>query len=768
MAQLGDLIVSGKARFLNKISGNIDSADKVNNKLTLTVSGDGVAAYDYDGSSPVSVFIGGVTPAEHTHGNIQNGGTLQTNDITIANGDKLVVTDSSDSSKVARTSISFDGSTATQCLTKKGTWETFASSNTDTKVTQTNITTAATYSIPLCKTYNTTTETDSLYKNLGLSYSLNGNQAGLCISEPGKDDASTLSAAAISNQAIQMMSRASTTATPDILAISSTDISFLTTGTWDGTNASLKTAVTAAKGTVTQTATTTDAEYELLFSGTADNTTRTEGAKKSQYATFNPSKQAFTFGTRLSGSTVGSFSVAEGQNVTASGSGSHAEGKYTTASSEGSHAEGFNTTASNVNSHTEGSYTIASGIDSHAEGFHNTASGESSHAEGDYTTASGKYSHAEGAYTIANHKSQHVFGEYNIADASTAESTSRGNYIEIVGNGTGDSTRSNARTLDWDGNEWLAGSLTIKGNSIAYQGTANTLDMIRFVSSSDTYGHEIAIGGGGATIIGGGESPTVMMAQVAANDERMYIGNDNDVYIFSNLQNGWANRQQFSFLSNGNLSVPGASIGVHNPNVALSYTNDNNGVTSPQYALYNALDANNQRFGYVQISADASGNTNMTIRSTNFKKGASSGTVDNSLVLTTSKAGAYTYAVTNPTNFRSAIGAAASSSIKTKENIKDLTEDEALKLLEIRPVSFDYKQGFDIDNKYERNYGVIAEETVDIIPSVVNIPTTEGYEFDETKGTNQELITVDYAKFVPYLIKLVQMQQQEIDELKNR
>lgn len=70
------------------------------------------------------------TPSSHTHGNIQNGGTLQTNDIAIANGDKLVVTDSSDSSKIARASISFDGSTATKCLTQKGTWATFASTDT--------------------------------------------------------------------------------------------------------------------------------------------------------------------------------------------------------------------------------------------------------------------------------------------------------------------------------------------------------------------------------------------------------------------------------------------------------------------------------------------------------------------------------------------------------------------------------------------------------------------------------------------------------------
>ena len=40
---------------------------------------------------------------------------------------------------------------------------------------------------------------------------------------------------------------------------------------------------------VTQTATTTSAVYEVLFSATADNTTRTEGARKNNNLTFNPS-----------------------------------------------------------------------------------------------------------------------------------------------------------------------------------------------------------------------------------------------------------------------------------------------------------------------------------------------------------------------------------------------------------------------------------------------------------------------------------------------
>lgn len=64
-------------------------------------------------------------------GNIQNTGALQTTDVTIDNGDKLIITDSSDSNKVARSSTSFDGSTTTQYLSKKGTFESPATTVSD-------------------------------------------------------------------------------------------------------------------------------------------------------------------------------------------------------------------------------------------------------------------------------------------------------------------------------------------------------------------------------------------------------------------------------------------------------------------------------------------------------------------------------------------------------------------------------------------------------------------------------------------------------------
>lgn len=169
----------------------------------------------------------------------------------------------------------------------------------------------------------------------------------------------------------------------------------------------------------------------------------------------------------------GSKSHAEGDGTSATKDSAHAEGYRTTASGRSSHAEGEFTVASGSNSHAEGSESVASGADSHAEGYGQatgmashaensaTASGTESHAEGLDTEAKGSGSHAEGSRTIATHRAQHVFGEYNTQDPSSSEKTSRGNFVEIVGNGTSESARSNARTLDWAGNESLAGGLTL-------------------------------------------------------------------------------------------------------------------------------------------------------------------------------------------------------------------------------------------------------------------------------------------------------------------
>jgi hypothetical protein len=130
-------------------------------------------------------------------------------------------------------------------------------------------------------------------------------------------------------------------------------------------------------------------------------------------------------------------------NNVASGGFSHAEGERTTASGHGgSHAEGYVTTAS--------------GWYSHAEGYDSTASGDGSHAEGYTAIASGECSHAEGLCTIAAGELQHVQGKNNIEDANST-------YAHIVGNGSNNVNRSNAHTLDWNGNAWYSGIIKIGG-----------------------------------------------------------------------------------------------------------------------------------------------------------------------------------------------------------------------------------------------------------------------------------------------------------------
>lgn len=117
---------------------------------------------------------------------------------------------------------------------------------------------------------------------------------------------------------------------------------------------------------------------------------------------------------------------------------------------EYSHAEGLHTTASGYCSHAEGTTTTASGYCSHAEGRNTTASGYHSHAEGYGTTASGSESHAEGTNTIATSSEQHVQGKFNIEDTA-------GKYAHIVGNGGNTAYRSNAHTIDWEGVPWYKG-----------------------------------------------------------------------------------------------------------------------------------------------------------------------------------------------------------------------------------------------------------------------------------------------------------------------
>lgn len=139
---------------------------------------------------------------------------------------------------------------------------------------------------------------------------------------------------------------------------------------------------------------------------------------------------SFSLG-RAKSSSIGSQSLAIGDDVTASGDASSATG----------------------------SATVASGNFSHAEGEETKASGDDSHAEGTGSVASGYAAHAEGEYTIAASEAQHVEGQFNVADKANK-------YAHIIGGGSSTSDRKNIHTVDWEGNAEYNGDVVAKNISL--------------------------------------------------------------------------------------------------------------------------------------------------------------------------------------------------------------------------------------------------------------------------------------------------------------
>ena len=99
------------------------------------------------------------------------------------------------------------------------------------------------------------------------------------------------------------------------------------------------------------------------------------------------------------------------------------------------------------------------------------------------------------------------------------------------------------------------------------------------------------------------------------------------------------------------------------------------------------------------------------------------------------------------------------SSERFKENIVPLSDDEAMKLLDVETVIFDYKDGIVGEEERYGNRGVIAEQVEPLIPYVIE------HEKDEN---DEDILRVDYRKFIPYLIKMTQTQQDIINDQQKR
>lgn len=208
-------------------------------------------------------------------------------------------------------------------------------------------------------------------------------------------------------------------------------------------------------------------------------------------------------------SSIGSQAHSEGYATLARGTAAHSEGSYTRAYGNQAHAEGIGTNASASYSHAEGSgtyYTIHVTAGQSEKEYNITedniyipyGANYSNFGIMDFTYAkkwylvtgtstqgtdpqkkltsitldealsssviqnnapltlvlSGavhNYSHVEGQSNISGSPAQHVGGKFNVVTSGA----------EVIGGGTSNTERANIRTLDWSGNEVLAGKLTV-------------------------------------------------------------------------------------------------------------------------------------------------------------------------------------------------------------------------------------------------------------------------------------------------------------------
>lgn len=95
------------------------------------------------------------------------------------------------------------------------------------------------------------------------------------------------------------------------------------------------------------------------------------------------------------------------------------------------------------------------------------SSGAGIHVEGQSTYGSGAGAHIEGQGTLGYGDATHVQGRYNDFELTTTLGNTpivkNNQYAHVVGNGTSQIKRSNAHTLDWNGNAWYAGRISAEG-----------------------------------------------------------------------------------------------------------------------------------------------------------------------------------------------------------------------------------------------------------------------------------------------------------------
>lgn len=396
-----------------------------------------------------------------------------------------------------------------------------------------------------------------------------------------------------------------------------------------------------------------------------------------------------------------------------------------------------------------GAYSFAVGYGNKASGYTSCAIGCLSVAIGNFAFATGRsacanndYSIAMGYQTMTNLDCQTVIGQLNKKDSTS---------IFVIGNGTNDSSRSNAFTVDWNGNTWAAGSITATGsvNGTDFNGFTINKSVPSNAKFTDT-----------VTVIENScdsDSTTSALSAAQGKSLKTYIGNVAQ-NTWNSLQESYRNDYGKQYNTQVPLLINGNSLGSATAQLILerggSYIRFRNDGSS----FYIMNGDGNSWTNYIQFFTDG------TVYMPSSVKINSPGHLyipSCTNAETTSAANAYISSDGN--------GVLAKTSKTSSRRFKDSITtdlDEELNpehLYDIDVVQFKYKKDYFTntdDIRYRKNMiGLIAENVYD------NYKIAADWHVDEESG--KVLVDAWNEQYiVPAMLKLIQEQHKEIEKLK--
>lgn len=290
------------------------------------------------------------------------------------------------------------------------------------------------------------------------------------------------------------------------------------------------------------------------------------------------------------------------------------------------------------------------------------------------------------------------------------------------------------------------GNATNTTRYIQYQDGTNTFNPITFYSGADVYGMGIGIGAGGRTIIAGGEASSVFESVYGASSELLILANDGDVHIFTGQQNGY-NSSYHHYFNNNGLQVGVKDTAMERQVSALS--------GAGRIYLYSVAATNGNRGLW--------GNNN-----------AGTGAA----IVTTNQSNANSFPTSSDRRIKIPRG------LSSKEEIYNILNE-----LEINNFNYILDNETELVNNVE-HIGIYAQDLRDLLlkynyknrnllfSCLKSQNTKEETETDlSTPEMSQDisipeeeidLYEINYTAFIPMLIKGWQIQQEEIEVLKER